>query len=353
MSKIKVFLGGYINYTNAQNLNCRDVARFLDKEKFDVFTLSLYSGNLSKIKINGVRIFNCFYPYRVSVYFGYFWGIWNADVVYLPKNDHLIFNSFILRVLNKQCFMSVESVYNDEYISFARKKNISPFTKILSFAYADRLYPITKFIGKFVSEKYDLEIEEDVLHLGCDVIAFENNKEIFELKNILMIGNALNEKGVFEYLYLADKFKDLSFHIVGSGHDLDNKEKLFEKYSNVIYHAVLDHSELNQLFLQIDLHILLSKTEGFPKVVIEAASAKIPSILYSHYGASDWLLSGQDCFIIDNVNQAVEKLQFLQENPMELDKLSKRAYYSSRKFSWEKRIKHWERIIIKESMKLR
>ena len=65
MSKIKIFLGGYINYTNAQNLNCRDVARFLDKDKFDVFILSLYSGNLSKIDINGVRVFNCFYPYRI------------------------------------------------------------------------------------------------------------------------------------------------------------------------------------------------------------------------------------------------------------------------------------------------
>ena len=351
MKKIKVFLGGYINYSNAQNINCRDVARFLDKDKFDVFTLSLWSGNLSHIEMKGVRVFNCFFPHRISVYFGYLWGIYNADVVYLPKNEYLRFNSVILKLLNKQCFMSVESVYNDEYISFARKKNISPFTKVLSFSYADRLYPITKFIGKFVGGKYDLKIEEDILYLGCDVISFVNNKEIYELENVLMIGNALDEKGVYEYLDLSSKFRDLIFHIVGSGHDLDNKEKLFAKYSNVIYHGVLDHSELNQLFLQIDLHILLSKTEGFPKVVIEAAAAKIPSILYSHYGASEWLLNGQDCFIIDNINQVVEKLQFLKDNPMELNKLSQNAYDSSKKFSWDKQIKHWERIIIKESKK--
>ena len=34
MGKIKVFLGGYINYTNAQNINCRGVAEHLDKNNF-------------------------------------------------------------------------------------------------------------------------------------------------------------------------------------------------------------------------------------------------------------------------------------------------------------------------------
>ena len=33
--KIKVFLGGYVNCTNAQNLNCRALAKYLDKDKFE------------------------------------------------------------------------------------------------------------------------------------------------------------------------------------------------------------------------------------------------------------------------------------------------------------------------------
>ena len=35
MNRIKVFLGGYINYTNAQNLNCRAIAEHLNKDKFE------------------------------------------------------------------------------------------------------------------------------------------------------------------------------------------------------------------------------------------------------------------------------------------------------------------------------
>jgi len=43
MKKIKIFLGAYINSTNAQNLNCLALAKYLDKDKFDVYTLELKS----------------------------------------------------------------------------------------------------------------------------------------------------------------------------------------------------------------------------------------------------------------------------------------------------------------------
>lgn len=70
--KTKIFLGAFINYTNAQNLNCLAIAKHLDKDKFEVLTLELFSGNLeSNIgKIQGVKIFKCFKPFRISGYLG-------------------------------------------------------------------------------------------------------------------------------------------------------------------------------------------------------------------------------------------------------------------------------------------
>ena len=72
MKKTKLFLGAYINFTNAQNLNCLALAKHLDKEKFDVYTLELYSGNLENKSIDGVKVFRCFYPHRISMYIGAF-----------------------------------------------------------------------------------------------------------------------------------------------------------------------------------------------------------------------------------------------------------------------------------------
>ncbi len=39
--KIKVFLGGYVNFTNAQNLNCRALAKYLNKDKFECAAMFL------------------------------------------------------------------------------------------------------------------------------------------------------------------------------------------------------------------------------------------------------------------------------------------------------------------------
>ena len=37
--RIKIFLGGYVNFPNAQNVNCDNIAKYLDKSKFEVHTM--------------------------------------------------------------------------------------------------------------------------------------------------------------------------------------------------------------------------------------------------------------------------------------------------------------------------
>ena len=54
--KTKVFLAGYINYANAQNINCRALASYLDKNRFEVFTMTLSEKNEV---LQGVNSFNC------------------------------------------------------------------------------------------------------------------------------------------------------------------------------------------------------------------------------------------------------------------------------------------------------
>ena len=39
--KIKIFLGAYLNYVNAQNLNCLAIAKYLDSDKYDIYALKI------------------------------------------------------------------------------------------------------------------------------------------------------------------------------------------------------------------------------------------------------------------------------------------------------------------------
>ena len=60
---------------------------------------------------------------------------------------------------------------------------------------------------------------------------------------------------------------------------------------------------------KMDLLFLPSKSEGFPKVILEVAACGIPSMVYSDYGAKEWMKHMQDGFIIANFDDAIRILK--------------------------------------------
>ena len=93
--KINLFLGAYVNLSNAQNLNCRSLATSLNKEMFRIKALTSYSGDLTSPDIDGVEYISTFYPHRISKYIAYLKGIYWCDIAYLcPKGEISRFNKF-------------------------------------------------------------------------------------------------------------------------------------------------------------------------------------------------------------------------------------------------------------------
>jgi glycosyltransferase involved in cell wall biosynthesis len=224
--KIKIFLGGFINLTNAQNLNCLSIARHLNKDKFEVYTLELYSGNLdSQIgKIPGVQIFNCFKPFRISGYFGFLWGIWNCDVAYLPKHEFWKFNRFLLKLFNKKSFSTVEGILDEDNLASSLKVMKSYDELLKSKAYFTKLFSITNFLGKYNDEHHQIVSETYPLYLGCETKIFSNPKEDFtKLKTIIYIGRLKKQKGIFDFLEIAKEFPNLNFLIFGNGEEQNSK----------------------------------------------------------------------------------------------------------------------------------
>ena len=86
--KKKIFLGAYLNYTNAQNLNCLSLARHLDKEKFDIHALTTQFGD-NNIEDISIKLFHCFSPFVFTKYIGFIWGILNCEILYLPKHREM------------------------------------------------------------------------------------------------------------------------------------------------------------------------------------------------------------------------------------------------------------------------
>jgi glycosyltransferase involved in cell wall biosynthesis len=339
MKKVKVFLGGYINYTNAQNLNCRALAEYLDKDKFKIFTLTTHFGEKEKFEVN---TFNCIRPFRITKQLGFLWGILHCDVAYLPKHiDTPLWVLKVAKLLNKTIFTTIEGNVTDEskpnlITLFNGKKQMQKH-----FSFTDEIYGITRHIIE--ETKSVLRIKTKPLLLGVDANKF-TAKLSEKLSSIVFVGGLIKRKRVDEFLAIAELYPNLHFHIIGDGPERNNLQQIASK--NIVFHGVLNHIKMSEIFQKADLMFLPAKSEGFPKVILEAASAGIPSIVYNTYGASDWMENKKNGFIATDLDDVKSIINELLDNLKLLQITSENAVKLAERFDWKNVIKDWEGVII-------
>lgn len=346
--KIRVLLGGYVNNINAQDLNCRALAMFLDKDKFDVSAF-LVPQEFKDFDIGeemaGVKLIQLNRPAKILWYWIYFKGILNCDIAYLPKGQKRHWCRFLCKLLGKKSFTTVEGLmtgdfYNSYMQIYGGEEGIRR-----RFNEYDRTYSITQYMS-VVNDRI-LGIKSDgVLYLGVDTQMFNHIKTVNKTKltDIIFIGTDIKRKRIQEFLKLAQIFPNINFHIVG-GYPEFADELSNMGLHNVNFHGRLTHEGLSELLPNMDLHVFPSRSEGFPKVTLETAAAGVPSILYGDYGASEWITSGHDGYIVDTFDEIIDILRDLQSNPNKLTSLSANTISMSKRFDWRKVVTSWEKML--------
>ncbi len=349
MTKIKIFLGGFTNYTNAQNLNCRALSIYLDKSKFDIYTLELASGQLLSVKNDAeVNVFNCFKPARISVYLGFLWGIRHCDIAYLPKGELWRFNRFLLKILGKKSFSTIEGILDESNLDAAIEVLDNYENVIASKTFVTKTYAITHFLGQYNYEHHKIRVEPQALYLGCETGSFMNNTlKSGELKKVVYIGRLKKRKGIYDFLNIAQHFPELTFYIFGEGEEKTAVERYIaeNKSDHIKLMGVVNHATLSTYLKETDLHILPSRSEGFPKVTLETAAAGVPSIVYDDYGAEEWITSGVNGWVVKTVDDIISIINDLKNNPQKLQAVSLEAIRLAESYDWKVRVKDWERVI--------
>jgi len=341
MIKKKIFLGGYINHINAQNINCKSIATHLDKDKYNVKTLVLGNKNIPEIKgVNYYKVSSFLYSLSNSIAF--FRGVIWADICYVPKHQSTpVIALKIAPFFGTKLFTTIEANMCD----VSRRNMINSFGTLKKmkkyFSLIPNIYGITNDIIN--NTNCGIELEKKPLYLGVEKEKFYNNNENRELKNIVFIGSLVKNKVVQEFLKLAISFPNLTFNIVGDGPEKEQLKLL--STPNVIFHDKLNHDDLSVLLRSMNLHFLPSRSEGFPKVVLETASASIPSVLYDTYGASSWISDHVNGFVVSDFNQVESLISELIENPQVLINCSEKSLELASKFDWKNIISNWHEII--------
>lgn len=341
-SRVKLFLGAYVNCTNAQNLNCLALAKYLDKSQFDITALSLYSQ--PSIKIEGVKLYRCIWPHSYMVYWAYFWNIINSDVVYLPKSELLGFSSFICRLFAKKSFSTIEGILDET--NFLKAKSKSGFNVINYYARLSQVFSISQYIKDYNFKKHGLVTDDKILELGTESQLFLNTTyQTVPITKVILIANNYSKKGIDDFLALAVDYSQLEFHLVGEGKKLENH------LPNLTCHGKLSQYELSELLKDMQLHIFPSRSEGFPKVILETACAGVPSLVYSDYGANQWIDNYQNGFVVQTLDEMKAVVDDLLNKKASLNQISKNAIQLGLSYDWKLKINVWQDAILALSSK--
>ena len=350
MSRIKVFLGAFVNYTNAQNLNCLALARYLDKSKYDVMTGIGYSGNLPTETIPGVKYLKMRYPARIWRPLCLVYGILWCDIVYLPTPMHWKMCNILIKLLHKKAFKTVEIMMTEASVTRITKSTeieltIEDIRKELS--YTGHTYSITRAMRDVNEQRIGLKSEDHILYLGTEYQKFYNDIPRKALTDIAIIGSNLFYKGIEDFFRIVSVFPNLNFHVIGSGMGKIDFPQEIEKRNlkNLKWHGPESHEQLKKSLGNIQLHVFPSRADGFPKVTLETAAAGVPSVVYDDYGANEWITSGKNGFVVKSVDDMITVIQDLLDHPEKLQPLADNARELAKSFDWKVRIKDWEKII--------
>ena len=347
---VKIFLGAYVNATQAQCLNCRALALHLDREKFVVGARTVYSGDLDDApiaKLANTKLFKVRYPAKIWAPIQVIRGLLWADIIYAPNPEHWRWVKFAIKFLGKKAFKTIEGAFIGTNMTKALALEETKEALLESLSYTGNTYSITKWMKPINERELGLKTKDKVLYLGVETELFKNDVKREKLTDVAIIGSNLFYKGLNDFFELAKRFPQLKFHVIGSGMGKVDPKAEIERIglTNCVAHGSLTHKQLAEELKNIQFHIFPSRAEGFPKVTLETAAAGVPSLVYDDYGADEWITTGKDGFVVKTIDEMANVVQTLIDKPELLQPLADNARELANRFDWKVLVKDWEREI--------
>lgn len=177
--------------------------------------------------------------------------------------------------------------------------------------------------------------------------------QVFQATTLVgTIANFYPAKGLAYLLETASQLKDrrdLIFLVIGDGPDKKYLENLIQKKNLKNKVFLLGRLEnASQYLSAFDIFLLPSVKEGFPWVVLEAMSAKLPIIATAVGAIPELIEDGQNGLLVEPAHpkQITEKIRWLLENDRLKQELGLQAHQTVLfKFPLDKMVKEIEKIL--------
>lgn len=193
---------------------------------------------------------------------------------------------------------------------------------------------------------------------GEDII-YRKPQDIFlNSANILYAGFLTENKGVDILLQAFANFRkkycatEAKLHIAGDGYFRPNLEKICQRLgiteSVIFYGFIGDKERLKQLFLNSDLFVLPSKSEGIPKVLLEAMAYGVPILTTNVGGIPDIIQNEVNGLMVspNSIEELEKGIARILVNRQFRQKLIEGGYLFIREHTKEKQAKRIVKYLI-------
>lgn len=343
--KIKIFLGAYVNFPNAQNVNCDNIAKYLDKEKFEVHTM--YTSKMpidrqsyEKQDIHLHKLIHHRFIWYWSKYLTMKFG--DYDIYYLPKCEPMDMTFAKRHKGEGKAFIgSVEGVVGEQIDGndINTKRN---FNVIL-----DEYFSISQCIQQSIQKYW--KKNTSVLYLGVNPIG-DIPRTRKRIQTVVWIGSIIDRKRPKYLLECAKAFPQLQFVMIGDGDKQSEVKNIIqsENLLNVSCLGRISNDKVYDKLKKADLLLMTSDKEGLPKVIGEAMISGVPAIYIDECYKVDYVVSGENGYAVPNLEQMLEKIQYLLDNPEKYQRMSEQAYQTIQMYTWGNLIKDYERYFVEQ-----
>jgi glycosyltransferase involved in cell wall biosynthesis len=179
---------------------------------------------------------------------------------------------------------------------------------------------------------------------------------------VLFVGRLENVKNVPSLLRAARQvifnYPKTLFVIIGDGPEKKSLDSLCRELNivdNVRFLGALPYDVIPYYYAACDIFVLPSWSEGFGKVLMEAAFAKKPIVATNVGGASDIIVDNETGYIveIDNSEQMADRISRLLGNPEAAYQMGKKGYEHAIRYrdfdsNIKRLVKLWESMIVEK-----
>ncbi|BDR59243.1 glycosyltransferase family 4 protein [Xylocopilactobacillus apicola] len=224
--------------------------------------------------------------------------------------------NFLVGLQQKKLFCPrVVTVHSDpryDFLGGGLKGKIQTKLNLASLRRADGLFVVSTELKE---ELLKLKIPADKISQIINAIDFSAEvpaKIKHDFMQVIIVARLHPVKGHARLIKALAHLNNphIFLHVVGAGDlkdELNNLVAENELTEQVQFYGALDQRAINELYCQMDLALIVSKSEGFPLVFLEAANNAVPVLMTELSVTSQLIPDADKGIVVNNSQEGIEK----------------------------------------------